>query len=111
MHKFHVRDNKVLTYLLTYLQEASQTPLHMIVSVAICYHCARVAVGPPRHVCSTRRLVLPCPLGWHHISSLDASRESNAGGFRFQVSGLYSLPSFKMIIGCVQWQGHEKKIK
>ena len=30
-------------------------------------------------------------------------------GFKFQVSGLYNLPSFKMIIGCVQWQGREKK--
>ena len=29
--------------------------------------------------------------------------------YRFQVSGLYSLPSFKMIIGCLRWQGREKK--
>ena len=28
-----------------------------------------------------------------------------------EVSGLYSLPSFKMITVCVQWQGHAEKDK
>ena len=66
--------------------EACPTPLHMTVSVAMCYHCVRVAVGPHRHVSAVPDvLFIPCPLGQRHISSLDwrrhflSSRESNSG--------------------------------